>query len=204
MYSKLESTSIMHCCLLHTAKSNPFWDINNDMKAFCKSLTYFDWNYIFSDVNSEKIMITITPMVVVQVVPVNGPPFLNCHIPDDPLLNFILPISYSITPFLLFQVPNDPFLLLSWYPIALLFFSNHIPNDPLCLLGMQLKIFVCQTGAWLMCIICFTCSYSMTFPFLQSYTQWPPFSRLLPQWPYFVEPLYWVTLLFAQVVYWMT
>ena len=81
-----------------------------------------------------------TPMMNPQHVPVNRPPFLNCHYPDDPLFLLCWPILNSMTPFFCFsQVLNDPphfyhFLLpncppfssKSYYPMAHLFSLWHL------------------------------------------------------------------------------
>ena len=61
-----------------------------------------------------------TPMMNPQHVPVNRPPFLNCHYPDDPLFLLCWPILNSMTPFFTF--------LKSW--MTPLFYHFLLPNCP--------------------------------------------------------------------------
>ena len=111
-----------------------------------------------------------------QHVPVNRPPFLNCHYPDDPLFLLCWPILNSMTtlfyfsqvlndpPFYHFLLPNcPPFSSKSYYAMAHLFSLWH----------------------YLSMIDCFTCLSSMTPLFTTGYQMTPSLAGFLPQWPYF-------------------
>ena len=66
-----------------------------------------------------------------QHVPVNRPPFLNCHYPDDPLFYFAGLSKLNDPPFLLFSGPElPPFLSFPFTQLPPFFFKVILPNGP--------------------------------------------------------------------------
>ena len=71
-----------------------------------------------------------TPMMNPQHVPVNRPPFLNCHYPDDPFFTLLAYLKLNDPFFYFSQVLNDPPFYHFLLPNCPLFLQSHITQWP--------------------------------------------------------------------------